>query len=143
MTAAYYRPGHDGELFAGAAPATSLRLLFVRGVCDVQRATAWTSDELYNIMRRECESTGCPDWMAAGAGDADTSAGTASVSVYAFVMDQGPDNQGVTTHISALLCSEPQKMMIVVWCFPPVPPHCERSAAYSGKLFFHRGNLHN
>lgn len=132
MTAAYYRPGH-------AAPATSLRLPFVRAVCDVQRVTAGTSDELYNIMRREFESIGCPDWVAAGAGDAGSSAGTPSVSVYAFVMDQGPHNQRVTKHISALLRSEPQKMMIVVWCFF----HQYHIIVNSGMLFFHRGNLHN
>ena len=83
---------------------------YMRCVCGIQRVVTSTSSELYNMMLRELQSVGCPHWLSA---EHDAS----RTVVYAFVMDQGPDNQGATRFIKQLLVDKPSTMMLTVWCF--------------------------
>ena len=54
---------------------------YMRCVCDIQRVVTSTSSELYNMMLRELQSVGCPNWLSA---EHDAS----QMVIYAFVMDK-------------------------------------------------------
>ena len=69
-----------------------------------------TSSELYNIMLRELACVGCPHWMSCQLEDSAT-------NIFAFTLDQGPDNQGLVKFIKSLLVGKPSTMMLVTWCF--------------------------
>ena len=70
-----------------------------------------TGGELYNIMLRELRSVGAPTWMSA-----ELEAPT-KFTVFAFVLDQGPDNQWVVKFIRSLLSGRLRVAMMTVWCF--------------------------
>jgi hypothetical protein len=95
----------------GIFSASDLQASYVRAVCDMRPVVYGTGSELYNIILKELASVGCRDWMSPALDS------NSAVSVFAFVLDQGPDNQAATRFIRSLLVEKLNVMIVVVWCF--------------------------
>jgi len=82
-----------------------------RAVCDIRPVVYGTGPELYNIILKELHSVGCPDWLSEAFDPRN------SITIFACVMDQGPDNQAVVKIIRSQLVTRIHVGLVVVWCF--------------------------
>ena len=102
---------HAAALEDGAFEPDAFEASYHRAVCDTRPVVYGTGTELYNIILKELRSVGCPDWFSEAFDP------NRSITTFAMVMDQGPDNQAVVKIIRSLLASRIHVSLVVVWCF--------------------------
>jgi hypothetical protein len=109
----FHLPGEAffGAMVDGVLNPDLLRASYARAVCDIQPVHHGTGSELYAIMAHELKSVGCPTW------EAPELQSEHCASVFALVLDHGPDNQAATKMIRATLVDKPRVLFVVVWCF--------------------------
>ena len=81
--------------------------------CDLQDVIRSTGEETYMLVDREMTSVGCKSWEVRAS---QAHLHPNRLSCYAFGLDAGPDNQGMTRRIMSRLKGIKLVMMWVIYC---------------------------
>ena len=96
-----------------AEQGASVSVAYSRSFCDMNLVSFGTGEETYSIMLKEFDSLGATSWEKAAA---ECATDAHKLCIFAFALDNGPDNQGATRRVRTALEGHDRVMFATTWC---------------------------